>query len=541
MHLLSCEHPIRVFNKYLGEYVWTTCGKCNSCRNARAFKWTEALERERMMHPYCMFVTLTYSDKNLPLVNRGYFGESDCNNLAILEKDLPIFMSNRVHDSICIPFQEFKLDKSDKVTRELFQGILNQFGGIPYFSYSDLQYFHKRLNKWFFDNVTHKFKNFRYFVVSEFGSTTLRPHVHGIYYTDDKRVADRFEEGVRSCWQLGITDTKYVESSACAYVAQYVNKFADLPLFYKETCLKPKYWFSKFPIIGCEDIGDIESASVNYSENVQEVFDKCLVETCHRRKATSTDFVVSPLNKSLENRLFPRCPSFSQISDSLRVELYNISSRFVREGKYCFENFLREVDCYVSRIYDDPDWNFRLCPSDLSDYLYRFFYKKYHSIDSDEQEQGYTWLRRLYYLSRKVLKNMAYFHVNISTYVDRIVEYYNKKELYILKKFYEFQATFLGLPEHLALMYPELLYQNKFGVGSALLIDDYMDSTEICEDVVNQRKDGEYFAFSNKKTHFKNAYLDSLQFKVSYKSLFYSLKNYYHAKKCYETLETIAA
>ena len=537
MHLLSCEHPVRVYNKYIGEYVWTCCGKCNSCRNAKAFKWTEALERERMMHRYCMFVTLTYSDTHLPLVNVesnvGFSHTKDC--FIRLSKD-SVLECSRLHDSICIPFMDLLKLKMSKEEWSLFYGLYRQFGGIPYFSTSDLQYFHKRLNKWFHDNITHKYENFRYFVVSEFGSTTMRPHAHGIYYADDFRVAERFEEGVRSCWQLGINDTKYVESSACAYVAQYVNKFADLPLFYKETKLKPCYWFSKRPIIGCEDIGDIDAVSDNYPENIQKVFDNCLVETCSRRKATSTDFVVRPLNKSVENRLFPKCPYFKQVSSTLRVELYSISSRFVREGKYSFNNFFKEVLNYLQRLYDDPDWNFRLCTTELSEFLYRLFYKPYMTGSDEDARCAFGWLRRLYYLSRKVLKNMVYFHVNLLTYVNRIVEYYDKKELWLLKKFYDFQSQYDEDVEHLALMYPEYLWKSGF-----ISVDDYCESSSIPTDVVNQIKDGAFYAFSNKKTHFKNAYLDSLGFKANYKSLFYSLKNYYHAKKCYETLETIAA
>ena len=56
-------------------------------------------------------------------------------------------------------------------------------------------------------------------------------------------------------------------------------------------------------------------------------------------------------------------------------------------------------------------------------------------------------------------------------------------------------------------------------------------------------KDAEYLALSNKKTHFKNAYLDSLQYKKDpkYKSLYCLIKTYLYAKKCNETIEAFAA
>ena len=536
MHLLSCENPQRVYNKYIDEYVWVPCGKCNTCRNMKASRWTEALERERAMHRYCMFVTLTYDDYNLPKVNLGYYG-NEVFSLSVAERCNVEFLSSRLHDDICIPFQDFKLKHASDEEKDLFMGIYRQFGGIPYASYSDIQYFHKRLNKWFYQNVTNKFGNFRFFTVSEFGSTTLRPHFHSIYYVDDQRVAERFAEGVCSCWKLGITDTKYVESSACAYVAQYVNKFSDLPLFYKETKLKPKYWFSKFPIIGVEDFDNTQRIVYDDSENMQKIFDQCLVEVCFRRKASATDFSVRPLHKSVENRLFPKCPFFSKISYSCRIELYNIASRFgVENYKRPFEVFRRKVMAFLDSIYSQS-WVFqRNIRTEFSDFLNEMFYKPFMSDDECLSERAYGWLRRLYYMSRKVLRNMLEFNVNLSTYVERIIEYYNKKELWLLKKFYSYQSAYEGISDDLALMYPEYLYSLGF-----IRPRFYCKANNEPVDVRVQRSDGAFYAYSNKKTHFKNAYLDSLAFKDSYYNLFINLKKYYYAQKCNETFETIAA
>ena len=104
MHLLSCEHPQRVYNKYINEYVWVSCGKCNCCRNAKAFRWTDALERERLLHRYCMFVTLTYSDDNLPKLELGFFHDV-CDSMLEIEfdKQNPFLVSSNKYDNKCIP------------------------------------------------------------------------------------------------------------------------------------------------------------------------------------------------------------------------------------------------------------------------------------------------------------------------------------------------------------------------------------------------------------------------------------------------------
>lgn len=86
MHLLTCEHPQRVFNKYINQYVWVACGHCNSCQNAKAYRWTDALERERLNSRYCLFVTLTFDDLHLPTMGLGYFPDFEVSHENFLKR-----------------------------------------------------------------------------------------------------------------------------------------------------------------------------------------------------------------------------------------------------------------------------------------------------------------------------------------------------------------------------------------------------------------------------------------------------------------------
>lgn len=532
---MSCEHPQRVYNKYIGEYVWVTCGKCNTCKNAKAARYTDALERERLNHRYCFFVTLTYSDEELPKYHESFFSDYELSAESWIDNNVEL-VSNREYDKECIPFKDlytkdFEMSIPD---RNLFFTLYKTFGGIPYASMSDIQYFNKRLNKFFRDNATGKFKNFRYFVVSEFGSTTIRPHFHGIYYTDRPECARLFKDGVSVCWKHGITDCQYVEKSACSYVAQYVNKLFDLPLFYQKAPFAPRYLFSKH--LGCKDFTDTFGTMSDDTTDLQTLFNNEVVTCCRRKGASSTSFMVSTLDKSTQNFLYPKCPFFKQISHSCRVELYNIGARFFQGT---FEGFRQRVVNYIRRIYFDPAWNFRLLNTELSDFLLNVFYNDYMSEDEEKCNRAYGWLRRLYYTSRKVLRNACNMKVSLSTYVEKIENYYNKKELYLIGKMYDFQKKYVEAKEcvsdDLVLMYPEFLHTNlKSSFGEFLTIFTP-------QDVISQRKDAAYFAFSNKKTHFKNAYLDSLQYKENYKLLYNSLKTFIYAKECNEITEAFAS
>lgn len=134
------------------------------------------------------------------------------------------------------------------------------------------------------------------------------------------------------------------------------------------------------------------------------------------------------------------------------------------------------------------------------------------------------------------MRNCLIYHISVKDYLNRIVTYYDNKELYLIGKFYEFQQNYIGSSDDLALMYPEFLWKE-----CNMTFQDFYDNVGMPDDVRLQRAVGAQFRESNKKTHFKNAYLESLKFKRTYKTLFIHLKHYFYAKKCYEVTQAFAA
>lgn len=484
-------------------------------------KWTELCEKERQNSLYTMFVTLTYDELHLPKYNlSGGFDEpisdemiNDCFQSAMELKP------TGSHDVECIPFLDLEFE--DVADADLFKFYLKN-GGIPYASRSDVQLFHKRLNKFFYDNVTNKYQNFRYFIVSEYGSTTLRPHFHALYFVNDSDVARRFSEGVLSCWKYGRVDVQYVEKSACSYVAQYINKPTHLPSFFNAKPLRPFFCFSRCPVIGSFD---------KYSQSDEEIFNGGLIQTIGYERKDSR-LVLVQLDKACENRLFPKCPNYRKISHYVRVELYSAVLRFPSRT---FEGFYEKVKKYLNEVYEPSDYLLSLVPdscrlrvTEFSDILKEF--------TSKFNMSGIDWLKRLFYLSRKIVRQAQYFHTSVVQYVHKIEEYWNKKELYLLNNFYQFQSDYVqqknNCSDDLALMYPEWLHQNGISIGEFL--ENYTP-----DDVRVVRMDAAFYATTNKLTHFKNAYLDSLKHKDNL--FFKQLKVFYHAKKCYEISQTFAA
>lgn len=502
MHLLHCLHPKRVYNQYRNEYVWVACRECEACRNARSAKWTYAIERERRQHQYSLFVTLTYDESHLPVLDFGRW----CSD--VLTSDSVLVPSKG--DEINLRYSDFEVLFEKDYDKELFTNLL-EYGGIPYCSSLDLQLFLKRLNKYIYANITKKYQNFRYFVCSEYGSTTFRPHFHGIFFIDDSEVAQRFEECIFHSWKQGRIDCQYVQKSAGSYVAQYVNKSASLPLFYKKGKIRQKFYFSRFPTIGDSQQSDSDLQKLIDNPNPTEV--------CPSYRGDSK-FVALPLCSSVENRLFQRCVSYCSFSDSSRIAMYTINSRFNARS---FRDLAHKLFDYGKNISPTCEFDFYLCS----------LVKDYEQVT----KRFLDYCRRVYYISKRFLTNCHRFAISVDNLYKRILEYWSKKELLLLKQFYEFQETESKRDETgLVMMYPEFCYQN-FGheedFKSFIKMFNPIDYKLFCVDSVHLNN-------SNRLTHFKNAYIDSKILSSDNPFIYKLLKNYFYAKKCYETYQTFA-
>ena len=140
-------------------------------------------------------------------------------------------------------------------------------------------------------------------IAHEYGPTTFRPHLHGIYYFDDPRIEACFSEAIHSCWQNGDTSAANIFSNGgFSYVAQYVNMSVHLPSFYSHKDLRQRHQFSKCPPLGFDSLL-LESLRQLYSERptYRTVWD-----------SSSARYVTLPVNSTFKDRYFPKCPGYSK-------------------------------------------------------------------------------------------------------------------------------------------------------------------------------------------------------------------------------------
>ena len=192
---MKCFDPVNIENKKYNGFnfkrLLVPCGHCAACLQRKRNVWSYRLSYELKSHEKAVFITLTYSDENVP-------------------KD-----------------------------------------GV---SIRDCQLFLKRLRK------THKL---RYYLVSEYGTNTRRPHYHAIIFglsSADINIID-------SAWSKGFVSVGNVNSASINYTTKYMitKDIED-----DDTVNKPFSLMSRKPMLGSnyvDNMADWHKADLtrNYS------------------------------------------------------------------------------------------------------------------------------------------------------------------------------------------------------------------------------------------------------------------------------------
>ena len=415
-HITSCLHPIRVRNRFTNEMVTVSCGKCEACCSSRSYKMQQRLNMERMSWKYCVFVTLTYDNENLPiLVRQGNF--------------LTDLNPKRVHPilgvkNVDIEESLYKIHRKNTLdlnrTSDLIQLMTAKFGGLPYLSSVDIQRFIKRLritiSRKFKSNTTLKdyeknTPSIRYFCAGEYGPTTFRPHYHLLFFFNSEFVASYITEFIRTCWKFGLTDSSFVEKSNSSYVAGYINSFANLPAIYQTGALRPFSLFSKHPALG---------TLIYNSETLKSQFLSCDASQCLLDTSLKTPVDV-PLWRTFKDSLYPQLPYFSELSSVHRDKLYRIceSSYFdteTRDNFGCFQNIIQRIE---------------------SDYV-RTYLDKLKSTEGLFVNKLYRWFS----ICQRVRLQSEIFNITIKEYVDCIERFYVSRDYTILKLQYDFEEKY---------------------------------------------------------------------------------------------------
>lgn len=230
------------------------CGQCLECRLNYAKNWAARCEVESYYFNNNHFITLTYDDEHVPVIN--------------------------------------------KITGEVYRGLKSP---LDYYNYGkhyevlnlwkkDFQDFMKRLRDYAqrHDLIEDKKLGIRYFYCGEYGSGKHRPHYHAIifglklpdlkFHYMKKGYYHFTSEIIAKCWGNGLVDIGGVDYKSCQYVARYIvkkQKGKDGKEWYRENALNPEFInMSLKPSIGLR----------YYEEHREDIYSKDLIYLKEGRK-----------------------------------------------------------------------------------------------------------------------------------------------------------------------------------------------------------------------------------------------------------------
>lgn len=190
-YFTACLHPKRTFNKYTGEWIVVPCYHCPACAKSKSTKYVSMINNMSENSAGVYFITLTFSPEFLPIADitlndnsvQGICHFAKCQTVItqrkpVLLKETRLFPYTEVFsDDVSFQFSEADmsfyekgmpcLNSSSYLGRGRF-GVLNRSYAINFI---------KRLR-----NHLYAFSalDFKYFLVAEYGTQSLRPHYHVI-------------------------------------------------------------------------------------------------------------------------------------------------------------------------------------------------------------------------------------------------------------------------------------------------------------------------------------------------------------------------
>lgn len=359
--MYSCLNPVRITNKITKRKLLVKCGKCEHCRGARSAELSERVSRE-MLHNMqlggtCVFVTLTYSNKHLPLYvkdkgsnywysNRCKFDKKELLDMVDVYAEEHALSKRNARKHLFAELEAFEGDEAIKYlpllsVDEYYQPAKYSKPAFGHLCVEDVQMFLKRLRNSFdytWQRVKEALDNeqfiktfcnredfkFRYFACGEYGPVSMRPHYHLLLWFDralDGKQQEYVSQKLRESWTLGnlLAETTY-DDGIHNYLSGYVNGHLHVPRVLQNKSLKPFCTFSKSPAVG------------TYSFDAMEIETALYTGVVERDKRTSNVLpdTTPPLSNTYYRRYFPKCRGFGTEIFEAKLRVYEYVYEYFR-------------------------------------------------------------------------------------------------------------------------------------------------------------------------------------------------------------------
>lgn len=277
-----CQYRSFITNRYTGARIAVDCGQCDYCIHKRAKKASMRVKTAGSAFKYSYFVTLTYDNVHIPLMNCKVL-HSEYEDVVGISGD--IHFGDEYHKYI--PVSEYQCDDNSMLRHIFFEQVQgtvpydreikeyvpvkdnwflsmdairsfitktqavektdypvsSQYGRdnlIPFLNYVDVQNYIKRLRKHLFQQLG-SYETLHFYAVGEYGPVHFRPHYHLLLFTNSEEVSKVLRYCHDKSWKLGRSDFQRSAGGAGSYVASYVNSLCTSPLLYRSCrAFRPK-------------------------------------------------------------------------------------------------------------------------------------------------------------------------------------------------------------------------------------------------------------------------------------------------------------
>lgn len=277
-----CQHRSFITNRYTGQRIAVDCGQCDYCIHKRAQKASMRVKTAGSAFRYSYFVTLTYDNEHIPLMNCkvlhseyedalnisgdkvfGYehhqyipVSEYQCDDNSALrhiffeqvqgtvpyDREIKEYVPCKDNWFLSMDAIRSFIYKTQSVEKTLYP-VAGQYGLgnlIPFLNYVDVQNYIKRLRKHLFQKLG-SYETLHFYAVGEYGPVHFRPHYHLLLFTNSDEVSQVLRQCHDKSWKLGRSDFQASRGGACSYVASYVNSACSTPLLYRSCrAFKPR-------------------------------------------------------------------------------------------------------------------------------------------------------------------------------------------------------------------------------------------------------------------------------------------------------------
>lgn len=188
---------------YENRRINVPCGKCGACLSTKRAEWTFRLKEELKTAKTAFFLTLTYSDIEVPTL----WIDDERTEITLLKKeDVQLFIK-RLRNKNKIAAEEFLINCKTDIMK-------NEYRDWP---------------------------GIRYYLVGEYGPKTYRPHYHMIIFNLFHTLAEKLTRGankdtgecqvgslIQHIWEKGHVDVGSVTQASIHYVTKYfLTKVSD--------------------------------------------------------------------------------------------------------------------------------------------------------------------------------------------------------------------------------------------------------------------------------------------------------------------------